>query len=184
LTENPTAVPRYDAASYPSTLISEVRRRVVFLRNVAFDQREDVAQMTVEAFLRNPVGIQARYPEPGVWAGFKLAAMAIDLRRRNGAQCGTGARHTRQVDVFDPNDPLTQAILVDDTDPIEQFLLNEELAPLLSILTPEDRFLFCMVNGFDYTAREIAGVLGIADSTASKRLKRIRRDLLEFAVAA
>jgi RNA polymerase sigma factor (sigma-70 family) len=184
LTSTPTAVPQYDAESYRTTLIHEVARRVVFLRDVPIHQREDVAQMTVEAFLRNPDGIRARYPEPGVWAGLKLAAMAVDARRREGAQCGTGARHTRRVDVFDPNDPVTQAILTDDTDPVERFLIDEQLAPLLSILSPEDRYLFCMVEGLQYTAREVAGILGIGDSAASRRLTRIRRDLRAYAVAA
>jgi DNA-directed RNA polymerase specialized sigma24 family protein len=41
-----------------------------------------------------------------------------------------------------------------------------------------------MVEGLGYTSREVAGILNIADSTASKRLKRIRRDLYEFATAA
>jgi RNA polymerase sigma factor (sigma-70 family) len=196
VTKTPNAAPKYagspkcdaEAAStaelYESTLIAEVHRRVVFLRNVDIDQRDDVAQMTIEAFLRNADTIAARYPEPGVWVSLKLAAMAIDAQRRNDAQRGAGARHTRQVDAFDPNDPSTHAILIEDADPIAHFLLDEQLAPLLNILTPEDRYLFCMVNGFGYSAREVADALGIADSTASKRLKRIRRDLHEFAVAA
>lgn len=184
MTKDPDAVPRQDADAYLSTLISEIHRRVVFLRTIPIHQRDDVAQMTIEAYLLHADSIRARYPNPGVWAGLKLAGMAIDARRRDDAQCGRGARHTRRVDAFDPNDPVTQAILTDESDPLERFLLDEQLAPLLSILSPEDRFLFCMVEGLQYTAREVAGILGIGDSTASKRLTRIRRDLAAYDVAA
>jgi RNA polymerase sigma factor (sigma-70 family) len=184
LNQQPTAVPQYDAESYQSTLIREVERRVRFLRTVNEANRADVAQMTIEVFLGNAEAIRARYPNPGIWAGQKLACIAIDFGRRDNAQCGRGARGTRRVDSFDPTDPLTQAILTDHTDPLEAIAASDELAHLLSILSDDDRLLFCMVEGLGYTSREVAGILNIADSTASKRLKRIRRDLYEFATAA
>ena len=184
MNQQPTAVPQYDAESYLSTLITEVQRRVRFLRTVNEANRDDVAQMTIEVFLGDADEIRARYPNPGIWAGQKLACMAIDFGRRDNAQCGRGARGTRRVDAFDPNDPLTQVILTDRTDHTERIAAGEELEHLLSILSDDDRLLFCMVVGLGYTSREVARLLGIAESTASKRLTRIRSDLREFATAA
>ncbi len=180
----PTAVPQYDAESYQSTLISEVDRRVRYLRTVNEANRGDVAQRTIEKYLGDAEDIRARYPNPGIWAGQRLACEAIDFGRREKAQRGCGARGTRRVDSFDPTDPLTQSILTDNTDPLETIAASDELAHLLSILSDDDRLLFCMVEGLGYTNREVAGILNISDSTASRRLTRIRRELREFATAA
>jgi RNA polymerase sigma factor (sigma-70 family) len=177
----PTAVPQYDAESYLTTLIDEVERQVRYLRTINEANRDDVAQMTIEIFLRNAESIRARYPNPGIWAGQKLACTAIDFGRRDNAQCGRGARGTRRVDTIDTTDPLTQLILTDHTNPLDIVAANDELSHLLSVLSDDDRLLFCMVEGLGYTAREVAGVLGISDSTASRRLTRIRRELREFA---
>lgn len=184
MNQQPTAAPQYDPESYQSILISEVHRRVRFLRTVDEANRDDVAQMTIEVFLRNAERIRAQYPEPGIWAGQKLACIAIDFGRRQNAQSGRGARGTRRVDSFDPTDPLTQAILTDHNDPLEIVAANDMLRQLLSILSADDRLLFCMVEGLGHSARDVAGILGISDSTASRRLTRIRHDLREFAIAA
>jgi RNA polymerase sigma factor (sigma-70 family) len=180
----PTAVPQYDAESYLTTLITEVDRRVRYLRTVNEANRGDVAQRTIEKYLGKAEAIRAEYPNPGIWAGQRLACEAIDFGRRENAQRGCGARGTRRVDAFDPTDPLTQSILTDRTDPLDIIAANDELSHLLSILSDDDRLLFCMVEGLGYTAREVAGILGISDSTASRRLTRIRRELREFATAA
>ena len=174
-------MPQYDAESYLSTLISEVQRRSRFLRTVSEANRDDVAQMTIEIFLRSPEKIRAEYPNPGIWAGQRLACTAIDFGRRDNAQCGRGARGTRQVDRIDHTDPRTQAVFTDRTDPVDIVADSDELSHLLSILDQDDRLLFCMVTGLGYTAREVARILGISDSTASKRLTSIRRELREFA---
>ena len=184
MNQQPTAVPQYDAESYLTTLISEVDRRVRFLRTVNEANRGDVAQRTIEKYLGDAEKIRAKYPNPGIWAGQRLACDAIDFERREKAQRGCGARGTRRVDTIDTTDPLTQSILTDHTDPLDIVAAGDELAHLLSILSDDDRLLFCMVEGLGYTNREVAGILNISDSTASKRLKRIRNDLYEFATAA
>ncbi|MBU6329715.1 MAG: sigma-70 family RNA polymerase sigma factor [Acidobacteria bacterium] len=178
------AVPPYDAESYLTILITEVRRRVRFLRNLAVENRDDVAQMAIEAYLRRPDEVRENYPEPGVWAGLKVASAAIDHGRRNAAQRGAGARGTRQVIGFDPQHEAVDHMFSDPTDPVAALLDHEVLAPILRVLTPADRTLFCLVEGYQYTNREAGRILGLSDSATSKRLKRIRAQVRELVIAA
>ncbi len=184
MTTTPTAVSQYDEESYTTTLVTEVHRRVGFLKGLTPSQRDDIGQMTLVAFLLHAEAIRARYPEPGVWAGQKLASMAIDFGRREAAQRGQGARFTRQVDAFDPTDPLTQSMFVTEIDPLAELVASDELAPLLAVLSDDDRTLVCLVHGLGYSNREAARLLGLTDSCASRRLSSSLAKMREFAFAA
>ena len=175
---------QHDEKSYITELVTQVSRRVVYLKGLTPSQRDDIGQMTLTAFWLDADSIRARYPVPGIWAGQKLTGMAIDFSRREAAQRGQGARFTRQVDAFDPTDPATHAMVLTEHDPLEQLLASEELAPLLEILTPDDQALVCLVHGLGYSNREAAGILGISDSCASRRLSSSLARMREFDLAA
>lgn len=174
----------YDPESYLITLVAEVRRRVCFIGGLSAADRDDICQMTLLAFCRDAESIRARYPEPGVWAGVNLRGRAVDFGRREGAQRGEGARHTRRVGAFDTTNRDCQEMFSIDTDPFEQFLAHDELAPLLAILTPADRALVYLVHGLQMSNRDAAGVLGLTDSCASRRLTRALKRMRAFTVAA
>ena len=174
----------HNAASYLEVLVAEVHRRVGFINGLTPSQRDDVCQMTLLAFWKDAESIRATYPVPGVWAGVKLRTMAIDLGRREGAQRGEGARHTRRVGAIDTTDRVWQEMFRIDADPLERLHDTGELAPLLAILGPDDRTLVYLVHGLGYSNRDAAGLLGITDSCASRRLSSALRRMREFAIAA
>jgi DNA-directed RNA polymerase specialized sigma24 family protein len=180
----PGTTPGYDADSYLATLVTEVNRRVVFIKGLSPSQRDDVCQMTLLYFWLDEASIRARYPQPGVWAGLKLRTVAVDFGRREGAQRGEGARHTRQVGTVDTTDSTWQEMFSIDCDPLERLQDSDELAPLFAILNPEDRTLVYLVHGLGYTNRDAAGLLGITDSCASRRLRSAMARMHAFGLAA
>lgn len=180
----PSTDPEYDADSYLDTLDTEVKRRVVFIKGLSPSQRDDVCQMTLLSFLLNAEDIRARYPQPGVWAGLKLRNVAVDFGRREGAQRGEGARHTRQVGAVDTTDSTWQDMFSIDSDPLERLQDSDELAPLFAILNAQDRTLVYLVHGLGYTNKDAAGLLGITGSCASRRLSTAMARMHAFGLAA
>ena len=180
----PGITPEYDADSYVNTLVAEVNRRVVFINGLSQAQRDDVCQMTLLSFWLNAEDIRARYPQPGVWAGLKLRNVAVDFGRREGAQRGEGARHTRQVGAFDTTDSTWEDMFSIDCDPLERLQDSDELAPLFAILSAEDRTLVYLVHGLGYTNKDAAGLLGITGSCASRRLSSALARMHSFGLAA
>ena len=174
----------HTAEAYLEVLVAEVHRRVGFINGLTPSQRDDVCQMTLLAFWKDAESIRTTYPVPGVWAGVKLRTMAIDFGRREGAQRGEGARHTRRVGAIDTTDREWQEMFSIDADPLERLHDTDELAPLLAILGPDDRTLVYLVHGLGYSNTDAARLLGITDSCASRRLSSALRRMHEFAIAA
>ena len=176
--------PAYNAESYLATLVIEVYRRVVFIKGLSPSQRDDVCQMTLLAYWRDAESIRANYSEPGVWARVKLTSEAINFGRREGAQRGEGARHTRQVGAIDTTDATWENVFRQDGDLIDHLQNCDELAPMFAILSPDDRTLVYLVHGLGYTNKAAAGLLGITGSCASRRLRSALSRMRAFDLAA
>lgn len=179
------------AAAERVTEYAAVVRRVALrfaIRRFGWQSAEDIAQVTTEKFLADPVKNMAAYADPQAFAVSVARTTGIDLGRRERAQRGEGANLRAGADgqleparVVVSTETITE--LRPDADIAEIVAAGLDLQVVLDRLDPLDRCLLELRYLDDYRVGEIATALGMVSSTVSRRITAARARLTEFVVA-
>ncbi|MEI7617806.1 MAG: sigma-70 family RNA polymerase sigma factor [Actinomycetota bacterium] len=156
----------------------------------------DIAQAVAETFLTDAERIMARFPNPVRFARGTARYTAISFDRRERVQrgegirladLGGGARAPRRrylsgnATIADSGSELFDT-LIDTSEPVadnvaHQCDIEALLARCLAGISPIDRELLMLVDGFGYSVKEVAQLVGQRRETVSRRIARIRQQV-------
>lgn len=134
-----------------------------------------VSFATLELMTRLPQVI-ARHPDPLAYAGLRFRDVSRDYGRRQAAQRGEGARHTRTVASLDATVRVEppQAVVTDDA--VVQAIDDRlQVSRVMAALTGRERQVLVLCCAHDLTTEEAARRLGCARETVSRALSRAKR---------
>ena len=134
-----------------------------------------VSYATLELLTRLPQVI-ARHPDPLVYAGMRFRDVSRDFGRRQAAQRGEGARHTRTVASLDATVRAEPKQVVVTDDAVAQALDDRlQVSRVMAALTGRERQVLTLCCAHDLTTEEVARRLGCARETVSRALTRAKR---------
>jgi DNA-directed RNA polymerase specialized sigma24 family protein len=167
----------------------------------------DIAQSVVEQFLRSPVDVMDKYPDPVVYASVRTGHAGLDFdrsqrkQRCEGTRLVTNAAGERKrartyvsgdAALFDGDGQLFDIIVDGSADFVETIAAAYDTRGILDCclrgLTEADRELLYWVDGQGMYITEVAKIVGQRRETLNRRLSKIRclaqSNAAEFVITA
>ena len=139
---------------------------------------DDIVSYAVELVMEQIDFIVGKYPDPVVFARRQYTNKIHDYRRRIASQRGEGARFSRAIDSYDvmANPDASVPSVIDFSDSVvESMERDEAMGRLREVLSDKEMEIVMMVDGHDYTVKEVAGHFGVRRETISRKRTAIHR---------
>ena len=139
---------------------------------------DDIISFATLTLVEKIAKVMAVYPDPTAYAGKQFSSVAIDLRRRQMAQRGEGARGERRV--VSANDEQIRSQLEGieqgSEDRIAEQMDNMKLIKEVMEILPAEQQRIVHLHGAGLNVTEIAKILGRNRATVSRALSAARRN--------